>query len=161
MTTHTTPRPNAPRTIGAAAVLGVAALLAATAAACTGGGVPPPTVGGAGTPPTTAGPASPSPGLEASMPPAEGAVPAAIVQAAIDDAATRAGVDPGSVTVTSAQAVTWPNGALGCPQPGMLYTEVITPGYHVVVEAGGTPYDYRASARGGGVAWCENPPPSS
>jgi hypothetical protein len=97
---------------------------------------------------------------EPSGAPGEGVVPPAILQAAIDDAAARASVDSGSVTVVSALAVTWPNGALGCPQPGMMYTEVLTPGYHVVVEAGGTEYDYRAGARGGGVRWCENPPPA-
>ena len=74
------------------------------------------------------------------------------------DAAARAGVDPAEVTVVSAEAVTFPDGGLGCPEPGMMYTQVLTPGYRVVVEAGGREYDYRAGARGGAVRWCENPP---
>ena len=40
--------------------------------------------------------------------PGEGVVPPAIIQAATDDAAARAGVDPATVTVVSALAVTWP-----------------------------------------------------
>jgi hypothetical protein len=85
-------------------------------------------------------------------------VPPEIVQAAVDDAASRAGVDPGAVTVVSAEAMTFPSGALGCPQPGQMYTDALTPGYTVVVEAGGTRYNYRASVKGGNVRWCENPP---
>jgi hypothetical protein len=42
----------------------------------------------------------------------------------------------------------WPDGSLGCPQPGMLYTQVLTPGYQVVVEAGGEEYDYRMGRTG-------------
>ncbi len=64
-------------------------------------------------------------------------VPPAVVQAAVADAAARAGVDPAAVTVVSAEAVTFPDGGLGCPEPGMMYTHVLTPGYRVVVEAGG------------------------
>ena len=60
--------------------------------------------------------------------------------------------------LVSAASVTFPDGGLGCPEPGMLYTQVLTPGYRVVVEAGGREYDYRAGARGGEIRWCENPP---
>ncbi|HYO44311.1 MAG TPA: hypothetical protein VES19_14030 [Candidatus Limnocylindrales bacterium] len=77
----------------------------------------------------------------------------------MEDAAARAGVDPSEVTVVSADGVTWPNGAAGCPKPGMMYTDVLTPGYRIVLEAGGTTYDYRGSQKGGSVAWCENAPP--
>ena len=47
------------------------------------------------------------------------------------------GREPAEVTVVSAESVTFPDGGLGCPEPEMLYTQVLTPGYHVVVEAGG------------------------
>lgn len=46
-------------------------------------------------------------------------------------------------TVTSAMAVTWNDSSLGCPKPGMMYSQVITPGFRVLVEADGKPYDYR------------------
>lgn len=45
--------------------------------------------------------------------------------------------------VVKAVAVTWPNGSLGCPKPGMMYTQALIDGYQVVVKAGGTTYDYR------------------
>jgi hypothetical protein len=85
-------------------------------------------------------------------------VPPEVVQQAVTDAATRAGVEASAVKIVSAEAVTWPNGAAGCPRMGFMYTDVITPGYHVVVEAGGTTYDYRGSQRSGTINLCENPP---
>lgn len=104
------------------------------------------------------GPAKEVPTLDPTTLPGETeGVPPAIVQQAVDDAATRAGVDVSSVTVVSADAVTYPNGAAGCPRRGFLYTDVMTPGYRVVVEVDGTRYDYRGSVRSGAVTWCENP----
>ena len=47
------------------------------------------------------------------------------------------GVEAGDVRVISVSPREWPNAALGCPEPGMIYAEVITPGYLVVLEAGG------------------------
>jgi hypothetical protein len=42
-----------------------------------------------------------------------------------------AGVDPSSLTVAAAEPVTWPDSSLGCPQPGVQYLQVLTPGYRV------------------------------
>ena len=156
----------------------VAAVLALGVAACTAGGaapassVAPPTdpaapVADSPTPSASVTPvpditqkpgASRVPGLPGSPAPVDGeGVPPAVIQAAVDDAAARAGVDPAEVTVLSTEPVTWPNGALGCPKPGSMYTQALTPGYRVVVEAGGVRYDYRSSQQGD-VSWCENPP---
>ncbi len=140
-------------------------LLAVTAAACSGGAAATPAASLTGAPPASE-PAA-SPGAEPSkevLPvdpttmPGEG-VPPAIIAQAVNDAATRAGVDASTVTVVSADAVTWPNGAAGCPKVGFMYTEVITPGYRVVVQAGGTTYDYRGSQKSGSVSWCESAGP--
>jgi hypothetical protein len=46
------------------------------------------------------------------------------------------------------QAVTWSDGSLGCPQPGVFYTQALVPGYWVVLQVGDQEYDYRASERG-------------
>jgi len=37
-------------------------------------------------------------------------------------------------------AVEWPNSSLGCPRPGIFYTEVITPGYKIQLESKGFVY---------------------
>jgi hypothetical protein len=49
------------------------------------------------------------------------------------------------VVVVSAEEVTFPDGSLGCPQPGMVYTQAMVDGYKIVAEAGGKTYDYRGS----------------
>ena len=71
-----------------------------------------------------------------------------MLEQVLADAAALAGVDPGQVTVVSTEAVTWNNGSLGCPKPGVMYTQQIIEGYRVIVEAGGKRYDYRAGASG-------------
>ena len=50
-----------------------------------------------------------------------------IVQAARTDAARRTGLAPEALELVSAESVTWPDGSLGCPQPGLLYTQVLVP----------------------------------
>jgi len=87
----------------------------------------------------------------------DGAVPDPVVAAVIADAAVLTGAAPAGITVVTATSVTWPNGALGCPQPGFAYTEMVEPGYRVVVKAAGTTLDYRVGA-GGTPQLCTNPP---
>ena len=41
------------------------------------------------------------------------------------------------MTVVQVEEVTWPDGSLGCPQPGMAYTQALVPGYRVTTFAGG------------------------
>jgi hypothetical protein len=90
--------------------------------------------------------------------PSEGTdgVPASLLEPVLEDAAARAGVDVDGVAVVSTEFRDWPDSALGCPVPGMMYTQVITPGYRIVVEAGGQQYDYRMNRRGS-FRLCENP----
>lgn len=71
------------------------------------------------------------------------------------DAARRAGGAESAVKVTSVQPVTWPDASIGCPQPGLLYAQVLVPGWRVVLDAGGRRFDYHA-ARGG--RWLHCPP---
>ena len=58
------------------------------------------------------------------------------------------GVSIAEVSVDRAQAVTWSDGSLGCPEPGQMYTQALVDGYWVVLRAGGQEYDFRASQRG-------------
>lgn len=71
-----------------------------------------------------------------------------VTAAVREDAAHRTGIDKASLKVESAEAVTWADGSLGCPQPGMSYTMALVPGYRVKVRAGERVLDYHASQRG-------------
>jgi hypothetical protein len=90
-------------------------------------------------------PAPPAPSL---------VIPARVRDEVVAAAAAQAGVDPADVIVLSAEARTWGDSSLGCPQPGMSYTQATVDGYQVVVSAGGSTYDYRVGA--GSTRLCEN-----
>ena len=91
-----------------------------------------------------------------SGPAASGAVPDDVVTAAIADAAKVTGADPSAITVVSAEPKVWTDGSLGCPKPGVLYTQALVPGYQVILDADGRQMDYRATADGD-VKLCEGP----
>jgi S1-C subfamily serine protease len=76
------------------------------------------------------------------------AVPAELIEAALADAAHRSTVARADITVLSAEAVTWADGSLGCPQPGMMYTQALVPGYRIVLQAGDQTLNYHAMSRG-------------
>jgi len=72
----------------------------------------------------------------------------AMVEAALDDAARRTKIDRTKLTVLSAESVTWSDGSLGCPAPGMAYTQALVPGYRIRIQAGAEVLDYHAGRRG-------------
>jgi hypothetical protein len=69
------------------------------------------------------------------------------VAMARSDLATRLQVRPEAVNVIERTEKTWPNGSLGCPQPGMQYTQSLVEGSLLVLEVQGDRYNYHA---GGG-----------
>lgn len=84
-----------------------------------------------------------------------GEVPQQLLAIFQDDLARRASVKPDAITVVSATEQQWPDGALGCPQPGQMYTQMIVPGYRVVLQASGNRYSYHSDTRGNFVV-CSN-----
>jgi len=74
-----------------------------------------------------------------------------MVTAARADAAKRSGLAPAQLQVVTAQPVTWSDGSLGCPRPGMLYTQALVPGYRVQLRVGSEIWNYHGSERGGVV----------
>jgi hypothetical protein len=80
-------------------------------------------------------------------------VPQSMLDVARDDAATRASIDRAKITVVSAAAVTWSDGSAGCPEPGMMYTQALVPGYRIVLQAGDQVLNYHAT-RSGSPRYC-------
>ncbi|MEQ8857605.1 MAG: hypothetical protein RIC56_03070 [Pseudomonadales bacterium] len=91
--------------------------------------------------------------LLSDMPPA-GEVPESLLEEIRSDLRTRVGSDR-PLIVNRAEPVVWPSGAMGCPVPGMAYTQALVPGYHVVFEVDGDRWDYRAN-QGGAFRLCES-----
>ncbi|MDF2762933.1 MAG: hypothetical protein K0S83_1667 [Thermomicrobiales bacterium] len=58
------------------------------------------------------------------------------------------GVPPPTVQVVTMEPRDWPDSSLGCPQPDMLYAQVVTPGYMVLVEVSGERIEYHTDERG-------------
>jgi hypothetical protein len=76
--------------------------------------------------------------------PVTGEVPPNLLDAILADAESRTDIPQEEFAVVRAEAVVWNDGSLGCPQPGMMYTQALVDGYWVVLEAGSEQYDYRA-----------------
>lgn len=70
------------------------------------------------------------------------------VQAALADAARRTGLDSSALKVVVAEQVTWPDGSLGCPAPGMMYSMALVPGYRIRIQAGAQQLDYHSALNG-------------
>jgi hypothetical protein len=83
-----------------------------------------------------------------------GEVPDEILDAILADAAERSGAELADLDVLTAEGVAWPDGSLGCPELGGVYTQAIVDGYQVILYADGTQLDYRVG-EGGGFRLCE------
>ena len=68
------------------------------------------------------------------------------------------GVDESQVTVVSSDEVTWRDGSLGCPEPGMFYTQALIPGTRTILEVAGKRYHYHSGGHRAPFL-CENPQP--
>ncbi|MCB0110457.1 MAG: hypothetical protein KDE53_31265 [Caldilineaceae bacterium] len=67
-----------------------------------------------------------------------------LVQQAIADLAAQLGINADEIAVVEARNVTWRDGSLGCPQPDMMYTQVLIDGMEIVLAANGEEYHYHA-----------------
>jgi hypothetical protein len=69
------------------------------------------------------------------------------LQAVLSDAAKRTGTDARSLQVIRTEPKDWPNSGLGCPRPGEMYAQVITPGWLIEVRSGQRILEYHTDAR--------------
>ncbi len=87
--------------------------------------------------------------------PVAAASPGPEAQAAVDEvvraAAAYAAIPATDVGVLQVEARDWPDSSLGCPRPGLMYSQIVTPGYLIVVQAGTRLLEYHSDARGRAV----------
>lgn len=67
---------------------------------------------------------------------------------AINDLADRLAVPAGQIELGGLQETTWPDTSLGCPQPGMIYAQVLVPGYRILLRVGGQEFEYHSDRKG-------------
>jgi len=58
------------------------------------------------------------------------------------------GVSPDAIGVVSITPRDWTDSSLGCPQPDMLYAQLITPGYLVIVDVSEEQIEFHTDQRG-------------
>lgn len=69
-----------------------------------------------------------------------------LIQRAKEDLAAWRRVRVDEIQVAQVEAVTWPDSSLGCPKPGYMYAQVLTPGYRIVLSAQGRTYEYHTAS---------------
>jgi hypothetical protein len=89
-----------------------------------------------------------------------GEVPHQLMEAILSDAAARSGTLREAFALVRAEAVRWGDGSLGCPEPGVMYTQAVIEGYWVVLDGEGKEFDYRATGTGSFIL-CEQSLPLS
>jgi hypothetical protein len=67
-----------------------------------------------------------------------------VVDQAVADLAGRLAIDQDNIKVIEVETVVWPDGSLGCPQPGMVYTQVQQDGLLIRLRVEGDVYNYHS-----------------
>ena len=74
--------------------------------------------------------------------------PEDMVAQAISDLAGRLRIPESEIEVVRSEEITWSDGSLGCPQPGMSYTQAMVDGHRVILGHAGRIYLYHAGQEG-------------
>ena len=80
--------------------------------------------------------------------PGAGEVPHEIISEITAELVERIGAEKEYIQVVRAEAVVWNDGALGCPEPGEFYIQMLINGYWEMLDVEGVEYDYRVSDMG-------------
>ncbi|NNF15814.1 MAG: hypothetical protein HKN70_03655 [Gammaproteobacteria bacterium] len=88
--------------------------------------------------------------------PVNGGVPDALLEELRNKVVQESGIDKAQIVTVRADKVTWRNGSLGCPQPNLMYTQALVPGYWVILRAGREEFDYRATEQGNKYMRCRS-----
>lgn len=83
-------------------------------------------------------------------------LPASMVDDVISLAEEETGIDRSEIEVVLAEAVTWSDGSIGCPEEGVVYTQALVPGYRVILDVAGQELAFHASGTGD-FRLCANP----
>ena len=82
--------------------------------------------------------------------------PSAAISAAREALSVRLGVAASQIEVLSVEEVMWSNTSLGCPEPDRQYSDVIVPGFRIILEYEGRKYEYHTNKDGTIVVTCSN-----
>lgn len=69
---------------------------------------------------------------------------AAMVVMAKKDLVQKLSLSLNDIQVEKVVEKEWGDASLGCPTEGMVYIQLVTPGYQIILNANGQTYDYRS-----------------
>ena len=67
----------------------------------------------------------------------------------------KSGLGEDAIVLEAWESVMWRDSSLGCPEPGKVYLQVLTPGYRFVFQAGGATYEVHTDERGRSAVMCK------
>ena len=70
-----------------------------------------------------------------------------IIEKARNDLAQRIGLESDQITEAGVEQADFPDASLGAPVADEMSAQVITPGWRILLQAGGDTYEYRATER--------------
>lgn len=78
-----------------------------------------------------------------------------LIKKAKEDLAQRLSISVTQINLIETTEVEWSDSSLDCPQPGLEYLQVITPGYRILLEFNGNEYAYHSN-RDTYVVFCDS-----
>lgn len=83
-----------------------------------------------------------------------------LIAAAKADLSEETGAAADDIRLVSMELTTWSDGGLGCPEPGMMYTQALVDGYILLLQVDDTVYSYHTAGTTSFVR-CESGRPTS
>lgn len=71
----------------------------------------------------------------------------------------KVGVDSSKLMLKAKDAQEWPDSALGCRAEGMMYSQVVTPGFKLTYSDGAKTYEVHTDRSGNRAVLCQNKQP--
>jgi hypothetical protein len=105
--------------------------------------------------PNPVSPTQGDPQMTPSLPTPANASLQTLIEKTKEDLASRLAIPTEKVSFTEITEVEWSDSSLGCPQPGMDYLQVITPGYRIVLEVNDQSHEYHSN-KDTYFVYCEN-----
>ena len=78
-----------------------------------------------------------------------------LIQSTKEDLAARLAISADAISLVELNDVEWSDSSMDCPQPGMEYLQVITPGYRIVLQANEQFHEYHTN-RDAYFVYCQN-----
>ena len=65
-----------------------------------------------------------------------------MIQLARESLAKQFYISEDEIRLATVKSVLWPDASLGCPEPGVIYAQVVTPGFQILFKANGKSFTY-------------------